>query len=197
MTDVRNISAALETMERIGMVLCVHGEVTDPAVDVFDREAVFIARVLEPLTRDFPGLKIVLEHITTVDAADFVASAGPEYRGDGHPASSAHQPQRPVRRGPAPASLLPAGGQARSAPACGARSGDLGLAQILPRHRQRPACAARQGIRPAAAPASSMPRSRSKAMRKRSTRRARSTASRPSRRCMARPFTDCRPMRGR
>ena len=76
-TDIRNIRAALETMERIGMVLCVHGEVTDPAIDIFDREAVFIARVLEPMTRDFPSLKIVLEHITTVDAADFVANAGP------------------------------------------------------------------------------------------------------------------------
>ena len=76
-TDIRNIHSALETMERIGMVLCVHGEVTDPAIDIFDREAVFIARVLEPLTRDFPGLKIVLEHITTIDAADYVANAGP------------------------------------------------------------------------------------------------------------------------
>jgi dihydroorotase len=59
------------------MVLCVHGEVTDPDVDVFDREAVFIERVLGPLMRDFPELKIVLEHITTGDAADFVETAGP------------------------------------------------------------------------------------------------------------------------
>jgi len=55
----------------------VHGEVTDPQVDVFDREAVFIERVLDPLMRDFPGLKIVLEHITTAEAADFVQTAGP------------------------------------------------------------------------------------------------------------------------
>ena len=55
------------------MPLLVHGEVTDPDVDVFDREAVFIDRVLEPLVRDFPALKIVLEHITTAEAADFVA----------------------------------------------------------------------------------------------------------------------------
>ncbi|MEO7277878.1 MAG: dihydroorotase [Sphingomicrobium sp.] len=71
-TDVRNIYPVLETMQRIGMVLCVHGEVTDPQVDVFDREAVFIDRVLTPLIADFPALKIVLEHITTADAADFV-----------------------------------------------------------------------------------------------------------------------------
>src|SRR3954467_1262775 len=53
-TDVRNIYPVLERMERIGMVLCVHGEVTDPRIDVFDREAVFIERVLAPVTRDFP-----------------------------------------------------------------------------------------------------------------------------------------------
>jgi dihydroorotase len=76
-TDARNIYPALERMQRIGMVLCVHGEVTDPDVDVFDREAVFIERVLQDLTRDFPELKIVFEHITTTDAADFVMSSGP------------------------------------------------------------------------------------------------------------------------
>lgn len=71
-TDVRNIYPALEAMQRIGMVLCVHGEVTDPAVDVFDREAVFIDRVLKGVVADFPGLRIVFEHITTRDAASFV-----------------------------------------------------------------------------------------------------------------------------
>jgi len=74
-TDIRNIYAALERMQAIGMVLCVHGEVTDPDVDIFDREAVFLDRVLSPLMRDFPGLRIVLEHITTGDSADFVRSA--------------------------------------------------------------------------------------------------------------------------
>jgi dihydroorotase len=77
-TDVRNIYRVLEEMQRINMVLCVHGEVTDPDVDVFDREAVYIERVLQPLTRQFPELRIVFEHITTVDAADFVMSAGPK-----------------------------------------------------------------------------------------------------------------------
>ena len=75
-TGIRNIYPALERMQRIGMVLCVHGEVTDPGVDVFDREAVFIERVLTPLMREFPELKIVLEHITTSDAADFVQASG-------------------------------------------------------------------------------------------------------------------------
>jgi len=76
-TDIRNLYHALARMEKIGMVLCVHGEVTDPDVDVFDREAVFIDRILSRLVRDFPGLKIVLEHITTKDAAEFVAATGP------------------------------------------------------------------------------------------------------------------------
>jgi len=75
-TDIRNISSVLERMEKIGMVLCVHGEVTDPSVDVFDREAVFIERVLSGVARDFPGLKIVFEHVTTRDAVQFVAASG-------------------------------------------------------------------------------------------------------------------------
>ena len=71
-TDISNITSVLERMQRIGMVLCVHGEVTDPDLDVFDRERVFIARTLAPLVKEFPELRIVLEHITTREAADFV-----------------------------------------------------------------------------------------------------------------------------
>ena len=71
-TDVRNIYPVLERMQAIGMVLCVHGEVTDPRIDVFDREREFLDRVLRPVVREFPELKIVLEHITTVDAVDWV-----------------------------------------------------------------------------------------------------------------------------
>ncbi|HEX3424173.1 MAG TPA: dihydroorotase [Sphingomicrobium sp.] len=76
-TDIRNIYPTLGRMEKIGMVLCVHGEVTDPDIDVFDREAVFIERILSRLLKDFPGLKIVLEHITTAEASDFVTGNGP------------------------------------------------------------------------------------------------------------------------
>ena len=71
-TDIRNIHRVLETMQRIGMPLLVHGEVTDRHVDIFDREAVFIDRVLAPLLTDFPALKVVFEHITTAEAAAFV-----------------------------------------------------------------------------------------------------------------------------
>ena len=76
-TDVRKTYAALEAMQQHGLKLLVHGEVTDADIDLFDREAVFIDRVLQPLRRDFPGLKIVFEHITTSEAAQYVAEAGP------------------------------------------------------------------------------------------------------------------------
>jgi dihydroorotase len=76
-TDARNIYPALEAMEKAGMPLLVHGEVTDPAVDIFDREKVFIDRTFSRLARDFPGLKMVFEHITTAEAAQFVEAAGP------------------------------------------------------------------------------------------------------------------------
>jgi dihydroorotase len=76
-TDVRKIHGALAAMERIGMPLLVHGEVTDRHVDIFDREAVFIDLILTQIIADFPGLKIVFEHITTSDAVAFVEAAGP------------------------------------------------------------------------------------------------------------------------
>ena len=75
-TDLRRVYPVLEAMQRRGLVLQVHGEVTDPAVDVFDREAVFIERVMQPLRADFPELKMVFEHITTRQAAQYVAQAG-------------------------------------------------------------------------------------------------------------------------
>jgi dihydroorotase len=75
-TDIRNIHRVLETMQRIGMPLLVHGEVTDRDIDIFDREAVFIDRILSKLILDFPALKVVLEHITTAEAAAFVEASG-------------------------------------------------------------------------------------------------------------------------
>ncbi|MBK1689577.1 dihydroorotase [Rubrivivax gelatinosus] len=74
-TDLRRCYPTLEAMQRAGLPLLVHGEVTDPEVDVFDREAVFIERVMRPLRADFPALKVVFEHITTKEAADYVAAA--------------------------------------------------------------------------------------------------------------------------
>ena len=76
-TDVKNISAVLEAMQKNGMPLLVHGEVTHADVDIFDREAVFIDEVLKGIIADYPELKIVFEHITTQEAAEFVAESGP------------------------------------------------------------------------------------------------------------------------
>jgi dihydroorotase len=80
-SDLKKCAATLARMERLGVPLLVHGEVTDPAVDIFDRESVFIDTVLKPLLRDFPGLKVVLEHITTKDGIDFVKDGGANVAG--------------------------------------------------------------------------------------------------------------------
>ncbi len=74
-TDIRKTYKTLEAMQKAGLLLLVHGEVTDPAIDVFDREAVFIDRVMTPLRADMPELKVVFEHITTREAAEYVAAS--------------------------------------------------------------------------------------------------------------------------
>ena len=74
-TDLRKTYQTLDAMQKAGMLLLVHGEVTSPDIDLFDREAVFIEQQLAPLRKDFPGLKIVMEHITTKEAAQYVAEA--------------------------------------------------------------------------------------------------------------------------
>ena len=76
-SDISRIEPVLDTLERIGMPLLIHGEVTDREIDIFDREAVFLERVLAPLLQRHPALKVVLEHITTADSVDFVTTAGP------------------------------------------------------------------------------------------------------------------------
>lgn len=74
-TDIRKTYATLEAMQKHGLLLLIHGEVTDPAIDLFDREAVFIDRVMIPLRRDFPELKVVFEHLTTKEGAQYVRDA--------------------------------------------------------------------------------------------------------------------------
>jgi len=75
-TDLDKCAGALATMEELGLPLLLHGEATNPAIDIFDREQVFIEQVLQPLLRRYPGLKVVLEHITTRDAVEFVSACG-------------------------------------------------------------------------------------------------------------------------
>lgn len=74
--DFDKVRGVLERMAEIGLPLCVHGEVTDPSVDIFDREAVFIDRVLDPIRRRTPGLRVVMEHITTKEGVDYARSQG-------------------------------------------------------------------------------------------------------------------------
>ncbi len=76
-TDLKHCSATLETMQKLGLPLLIHGEVTDHDIDIFDREKRFIDDKLIPLLHDFPDLKVVFEHITTADAAQFVEASGP------------------------------------------------------------------------------------------------------------------------
>jgi len=80
-TDMANVWAALEVMTELDLPLLVHGEVTDPDIDIFDREAVFIERHLDAVVQQFPGLKVVLEHVTTAHGVDFVLNSGPRVAG--------------------------------------------------------------------------------------------------------------------
>ena len=75
-TALAKVYPVLEAMQRLGVVLCIHGEVTDPTTDVFDREALFVQGSLQQIARDFPALKMVVEHITTQEAAEFVTASG-------------------------------------------------------------------------------------------------------------------------
>jgi dihydroorotase len=79
--DLSNVMPVLETMARIGLPLCTHGEVTTPEVDIFDREAVFIDTVLDPLRRRTPGLRVVMEHVTTEEGVAYVSAGGPDLGG--------------------------------------------------------------------------------------------------------------------
>ena len=127
------------------MPLLVHGESTDPAIDVFDREKAFLEEVLGPMLERFPHLKVVLEHITTREAVQYVEVTGAERGRHDHRAPPAPEPQRAVPGRHPPAPLLPAGAQARGAPRGAGRGRDLRQPQVLPRHRQRAALARRQG----------------------------------------------------
>jgi dihydroorotase len=80
-TDLKNVWPVLERMQKIDMPFLLHGEVTDPDVDIFDREKVFIERTLIPLVKAFPGLRIILEHLSTREGVDFVAAARPQVAG--------------------------------------------------------------------------------------------------------------------
>ena len=91
--DFDKVTPVLEAMAENGIPLCVHGEVTDPDIDIFDRETVFLERVLDPLRQRIRGLRVVLEHVTTSDGVDYVQAGRRRYCSDNYNASSFHQPQ--------------------------------------------------------------------------------------------------------
>jgi dihydroorotase len=140
-TDIRKTYKTLEAMQKAGILLLVHGEVTGSDIDLFDREAVFIDQHLIPLRRDFPELKIVFEHITTKEAAQYVAQAGR------FTAATITAHQRHLHRRHPPALLLPARAQARDAPPGAGAGRHQRQRPLLPRHRQRAAPRAPQGAR--------------------------------------------------
>ena len=146
-TDLRRAWPVLDAMQACGMPLLVHGEVTDPAVDVFDREAVFIDSVLRSAATRLsrPARRVRAHHHPPGGA---VRRAGRRRAGrDDHRASSAVQPQRDLFRGLEPALVLPAGAQARGAPPGAARRRHRRRCALLPRHRQRAARGATEGAR--------------------------------------------------
>src|SRR5471030_1845604 len=145
-TDLSNCYKTLEMMQEVGMPFLVHGEVTDQDIDLFDREAVFIERVMRPLRRDFPALNIVFEHITTKHAAVRGGSGRPDRR-DHHRASPAVQPQRHLQGRHPSSLLLPAGAEARRTPPGAGHRRHQRRRALLPRHRLRAARAGRQGSR--------------------------------------------------
>jgi dihydroorotase len=134
-TRLEHCFRALEAMEKADLPLLLHGEATDPGVDAFDREAVFLDTVLPQITRRFAGLRLVLEHITTREAAEYVSAAPVD------------ESQCDVCRRHPPASLLPASAQARNAPPGAGAGRNRRQPQVFSRHGQRTACAPRQGGR--------------------------------------------------
>jgi hypothetical protein len=145
--DIEKAMPVLERMAKIGLPLCVHGEVTTPEVDIFDREAVFIDTVLDPLRKRLPELKVTMEHVTTSDGIDYIKVGQGQSRRLDHHASPDHQPQRNPRRRHPPALLLPAGRQAREPSPGAACRGHQRRSALLPRHGFRTACRSAEGMR--------------------------------------------------
>ena len=137
-TDIKNIYPVLEAMQRIGMPLLVHGEVTHQDVDIFDREAVFIDDVLGGVIKDFPELKVVFEHITTAEAAAFVTAAGPNVAATITPHHLEFNRNAIFQGGIRPHYYCLPIAKREKAPPRLAQSRHIRLAEILPRHRYGP-----------------------------------------------------------
>ena len=145
LTDIAKAYDTLAEMERVGLPLLVHGEVTDPAVDLFDREKMFIDTVLLPLTQRFPKLKVVMEHITTQDAAEFVAAAPSTVAATITAHHLLYNRNAIFQGGVRPHwYCLPVLKRENASRGAGCRR-DFGQSEILPRHRFGATCQGRQG----------------------------------------------------
>src|SRR5215471_6995858 len=133
-TDHRKIMRVLERMEKIGMPFLMHGEDVDPEVDIFDREAMFIDRYLSKWTRQFPGLRFILEHLSSKNGVDFVRAAG---RRHDHALPSHPDAYGLARLGAQALHVLHAGHQDGEGPRGAAQGRDLGRRLLFPRHRFR------------------------------------------------------------
>ena len=129
----------LERMEKIDMPFLMHGEDVDPEIDIFDREAMFIERYLSKWTRQFPGLRMILEHLSSKDGVDFVKSAAPQVGGTITPYHMILTRTDWLGWGLKPVHVLHAGDQNREGPRRAAQGRDLGRGLLFPRHRFRAA----------------------------------------------------------
>ena len=191
-TDYRKIKRVLERMEKIDMPFLMHGEEVDPDIDIFDREAVFIDRRLSQWVKQFPGLRMILEHISTQTGVEFVKAAAPQVGATITPYHLKLTRTDWLGSGLKPYDVLHAGHQDRQATA-------RRCARPRPRARRATSSAPiprrirwRGSSRSTASPASSMRRSRLRPTRKCSRRKARSTSSRPLLRSTDRSIIACR-----
>ena len=196
-TRISRCFAALEKMEQLGLPLLIHGEVTDPMVDVFDREKAFVDEVLGPIVERFRNMKVVLEHITTRDAVQYVEVTGPNVAATITPHHLLLNRNALFLGGMRPHHYcLPVlkREEHREALVEAATSGNP---EVLPRHRQRAAFARRPRKPPAAAPASTARTPRSSSTPPPSRKPARWTSWRASRATSAPSSTACRATRTR
>ncbi len=146
-SDIEHLEPTLQAMMQVDLPLLVHGELADECVDVFDREARFIDAVLAPLAERYARLRIVFEHVSTRAAVDFVRNARSGVAATITPQHLMFNRNALFSPRATPAPLLPPGAQARIGSAPSDRRGGERQSALLPRHRQRPACASGEGRR--------------------------------------------------
>ncbi len=188
-TDFRKIRRVLERMENIGMPLLIHAESVDPAVDIFDREAVFIERTFEPWTREFPGLRFIHEHLSSKIGCDFVRAKSGQVGGTITPYHLELNRTDWLGWGNRPYMYCMPVIKTEAGPPGAAQGSDRRRDLLLPRYRLGARIRSTRSWRWSARPDCSTRRLPSRPTPRSSTRRMRSTGSRASPRCMVRRIT--------